>query len=70
MMKARARVLVVVETWVVGENWNDHTDIGSLHREAKELAAKKLADLCSRTGAVSLIGEPTVEAVFVEDKRR
>lgn len=66
-MKAKARVTVTVETWVVGENWNEHTDIGSLHREAKEMAVKKLTDLCERSRSVVMFGTPKVEAVFVED---
>ncbi len=68
-MRARARVLVTVELTVAGENWNEHTDIGSLHREAKEKAIKQLTDLCDRTRSVQLVGTPKVEAVFVEDQK-
>lgn len=69
MMKARARVTVTVEINVIGENWNEHTDIGSLHREAKELAVKQITDLCERSRAVSMVGTPKVEAMFVEDQK-
>lgn len=67
-MKAKARVTVVVETWVTGENWNEHTNIGAVHREAKELAVKRISDLCVRSRAVHLCSQPCVEAVFVGDK--
>lgn len=69
-MMARARVWVMVEMSVYSDNWNEHTDIGQLHREAKERAVKQLSDLCERTRAVKMIGEPRVEAILTEDQKR
>lgn len=68
-MKARARVTTTVEIWVIGDNWNEHTDIGSLHREAKEMAVKQIKDICERSRQVTLIGVPKVEAIFTEDMK-
>lgn len=68
-MMVRARVVVTVELHVTAENWNEHTDIGSLHREAKELASKQIKALCERSRSVTMIGMPLVEAVFTEDRK-
>lgn len=68
-MRARARVVVTVELYVTGENWNEHTDIGSLHRETKEMAVKQIKDICERSRQVTLIGVPKVEAIFTEDMK-
>ena len=68
-MRARARVVVMVELYVTGENWNEHTDIGSLHREAKEKAVAQISEMCNRSRSVGLIGTPKVEAIFTEDAK-
>lgn len=69
-MRATARVTVTVEVFVSAENWNEHTDIGALHREAKEKAERQLKEICDRSRAVTLVGTPRVTAVFVEEERR
>lgn len=66
-LQAAATVVVSVEITVRGENWNEHTAIEQLHREASELAIKRIIDLCQRY--VRLIGNPKVTAILVEKER-
>lgn len=62
-----ARVQVTVEIAVRGENWNEHTSVEQVHREAGELATKRVNELCQRY--VKLIGTPQVEAVLTREKK-
>lgn len=56
-----ARVAITVELTVRGENWNEHTSIEQLHREAAELGTKRVTELCQRY--VRLVGTPKIETI-------
>ena len=57
-----ARVQVTVEIAVRGENWNELSSVEQVHREAEELAVKRITELCQRY--VKLVGAPMVEAIM------
>lgn len=65
-----ARVIVSVEVQVRAETWNEHSSVEQVHREAEELAIKKIEEACGRSIAFKLVGSPIVDAVFTRKKVR
>lgn len=63
-----ARVQVTVEISVRAETWNEGSSVEQVHREAEELAVKRITELCQRY--VRLIGTPMVEAVMTRKRTR
>lgn len=57
-----AVVAITVEITVRGENWNEHTSVEQIHREAEELAVKRITELCNRY--VRLTATPKVQSVI------
>lgn len=68
VVKVQARVQVTVDIGVRGENWNEHTSMEQVHREARETAVKEITRLCQRY--VSIVGTPLVSAIITEEKQR
>lgn len=67
MVRIVAQVQITVQIAVANETWNDHTSMEQVHREAREIAVKRITELCR--GHVKLVSVPLVEAVITEKKQ-
>jgi hypothetical protein len=63
-----ARVAIMVEIDVSSEHWNEQTPAEQLHREGKQIGIDRIRDLCTRSYAVRLIGDPTCQMILFDKK--
>lgn len=66
-MRASARIQVTLDV-PINDTWNDGTDIAQIREQAVRSGVKKLfGSLQQPTGGISIVGEPKVTIVLVEE---